>query len=404
MQGQVLIINILAGTFSALSAICCIINIILIRSLRKWNFFLAILFYTALCETIYSSTFYFNFCVDWGRDFNAVIAFFQIFSGIAVTLWTNVLSCVILYILKYRQAAHIAEHFMKLSLMVYIPAIGDALAQLLSWYEEDWYAAYVSAKVYYWIRVVSILFNFFVFAYIYRKMVRMRGTLVRPTPGEKSMFVVANRMMYYPIIQFLSRVFNAIYEEKYKFGQYTDVVPTGQFLMRCLVCVTQPSAGIGFLVVFLLFQPRARETLVSLLLCRYVEPIGEEDASSLDIEDGGLEVGVGGGHVSANNSHDRSQNTAAGYSTSGSRLSSSTLRALGGLAGRAASTSDRSSLNTIRMSDSSVTDRPPTLENGLSTVRETDILNDIKFSLMDDSVLFQYIARRETDQDSNDNF
>jgi len=375
MHEQVLVINILAASFSAISFICCIINIILIRSLSQWNFFLAILFYTALCEMLYSATFYFNECVDMGFDLNAFIAFIQIFSGLAVTLWTNILSCVILYILKYRQAAHITEHFMKLSLVVYIPAVGDALAQLISWCEEDWYAATASATVYYWVRVLSILFNFVVFAYIYRKMQRMRGTLQRPSAGEKSMFVVANRMMYYPIIQFMSRVFNAIYERSYSFGQFTQPVPTTQFLLRCLVCVTQPSAGLGFLVVFLVFQPRAREVLGALLLCRYVEPSVEENAPLEQTDNGPSRVNT----------------------TSGSRLSASTLRGLGGLVGATGEAlSDRSSLNTIRMSDSSVLETL-TLESGLSTARETDIINDIKFSLMEDAVLFQYIARRGED-------
>jgi hypothetical protein len=83
--------------------------------------------------------------------------------------------------------------------------------------------------------------------------------------------------------------------------------------------------------------------------------------------------------------------------TSGnSRLSASTLRGLAGFANDD-NQSDRSSLNTIRMSDASEV-RP--VDSGMSTTRETDIIDDIKFSLMDDNVLFQYIASRALDEDS----
>jgi hypothetical protein len=268
---RLVIASAIAIFFSVTSLLCSIINVILIYVMKQWNGFLAVLWSMAFCQILYDATFYLSYDTHINSTATAVWGCCQAFGGLSVTFWTNVLSAVVFHVISQRTRFNILESFWKLSFVVYFPAAAISFIEIGCTLKGLQQCKYIMTEIYYWARLASIAFNFLVFGYIYafvRSIRDRRGN--QRSEAEHSMVILSRRMMYYPLIQFFSRIVNAVYEQLYGFGAYSgdpagSLVARQQFIMQCAACMTQPSAGIGFLVVFLIYQPYAREHMWALL-------------------------------------------------------------------------------------------------------------------------------------------
>ena len=75
-------------------------------------------------------------------------------------------------------------------------------------------------------------------------------------PVEVAINVLSMRMIYYPLMQAVTVLPASIYESLYGIHQ-ADPNNNTQFAVDCIFAITAPSAGIGYLVIFLVMQPNA---------------------------------------------------------------------------------------------------------------------------------------------------
>ncbi len=75
-----------------------------------------------------------------------------------------------------------------------------------------------SYYLYYYIRVTSIFVNFVLLAYIYYRLRLITNTKGVQTVPDKAIRSLVNRLKYYPIVQVISRLGYAWYEQSYGFN------------------------------------------------------------------------------------------------------------------------------------------------------------------------------------------
>ena len=260
IHGQELIILVLTLTVSILSVACSAVNIILINSLDRFNYFLKVLWYMCICQMFYDATFYLHRCIYVDVYVFAISQLLNTFGGLSVSFWTNVLAWVLMNIIFRKQARELTERFWLHFIVVCGTSLAVGIAGVISIFMNNRFAYYIVEMVYYIIRLLSIAFNIIGFYCIYYRIeLMMKGG---KSKIDVSIVVLSRRLMFYPLVQFLTRIVTAIYEAEYGFGSYTNHVSTNQFIMRCFICLLQPAAGIGFLIVFLIFQPKALEHLI----------------------------------------------------------------------------------------------------------------------------------------------
>ena len=210
----------------------------------------------------YDATFYLHRCIYVDVYVFAISQLLNTFGGLSVSFWTNVLAWVLMNIIFRKQARELTERFWLHFIVVCGTSLAVGIAGVISIFMNNRFAYYIVEMVYYIIRLLSIAFNIIGFYCIYYRIeLMMKGG---KSKIDVSIVVLSRRLMFYPLVQFLTRIVTAIYEAEYGFGSYTSNAPTDQFIMRCFICVLQPSAGIGFLIVFLIFQPKALDHLILL--------------------------------------------------------------------------------------------------------------------------------------------
>jgi len=85
------------------------------------------------------------------------------------------------------------------------------------------------------------------------------------TPQELAIDILARRMFYYPLVQALGRLGACIYEGIYGFDKYSGHTSDTQFGLACFYYLTAPSIGAGYLIIFLIMQPKAYQHFKTLI-------------------------------------------------------------------------------------------------------------------------------------------
>ncbi len=98
--------------------------------------------------------------------------------------------------------------------------------------------------------------------------VKVGGNGTVAANNHNPIFVLAMRLQYYCIVQTVSRIGASWYQFTYGF----DYDPSTASTLQSIAFITQsaltPSAGFGYLIVFLLIQPQAWVTLKDMLPCK----------------------------------------------------------------------------------------------------------------------------------------
>ena len=123
--------------------------------------------------------------------------------------------------------------------------------------------------MYYWLRIASIIFNFVAYVIVaYRSNSMMsKWAHSTPTDSEVALKIFTDRMLYFPAVQTFSRLGAAVYEGMYGFSSFPADSSTKQFVVAVFDAVLTPSAGLGYLIVFVMFQTDAYRKLVSCCPC-----------------------------------------------------------------------------------------------------------------------------------------
>ena len=256
--------EIFSGTLALfcafVSLISTVITLVLIFDMKRWNAYMLLIFNLTFCQFFYDLAFFFLITYQ-ANSSQLALTFLTTFGGVAVTLWTNIISFILCYIVLYLTSFNVYGYFKIFFISIMIPSLTLASLNVI-YYDSNETKLYFT-DFYYWLRIGSIVFNIAVHGIITYKLNRMgfekkNGDNTVPIQRDP-VRVLASRLKYYPIVQIITRIGAAWYEAVYgydteSFDNHMDVTQKISFF---LYAVFVPSAGFGYFVIFLLVQPKA---------------------------------------------------------------------------------------------------------------------------------------------------
>lgn len=131
-------------------------------------------------------------------------------------------------------------------------------------------AMYACLLTYYTLRLVSILFNVIVYTLIWHKLKELG---ISGNPDEQGnihpLHVLSTRLIYYPVIQVVSRLGATWYEAAYVIDSHPYNSSSSSLQTISLFCfaILTPIAGILYLAAFLYLQPKAYAYMMDNMCC-----------------------------------------------------------------------------------------------------------------------------------------
>jgi hypothetical protein len=121
---------------------------------------------------------------------------------------------------------------------------------------------------YFVLRTASIAINLIAILIIFYKIYCLRKKDPLFQPNSDPAYVLSKRLVYYCVIQTITRIGSSWYQLQYGFGSAADYDATHASLLKSIVYLSEfilnPSAGIGYLIIFLKIQPDAWKELKKL--------------------------------------------------------------------------------------------------------------------------------------------
>lgn len=312
----------LAVSFAFLSLLASLLTLLLIHRLDKWNGYIQLVVSLTACQILYDISFFFLPLVSTWGDF--VYLFLNTLGGLTSSLWSNVIIIVTARIVIRLRTVDTLKKYPQYLALVTIPSVAIA-ASVIAFYDHAKYDYVIIC--YFIVRSVSIVVNLAAIAIIFFKISLMHGpspTSQKPpeeettrhkshervqlshdsgsahslstshnhareaylatrqnsssssnysspaaAPKSNPVFLLSKRLVYYCIVQTITRIGSTWYQIAYGFGSEYEAsdASTLQTIIYLSEFVLSPSAGIGYLVVFLLIQPEAWLELRSMLGC-----------------------------------------------------------------------------------------------------------------------------------------
>ena len=134
----------------------------------------------------------------------------QLMGGIMAAIFSNFLTFVVFHVIKYKKSVDIYAYypwFVKVSLSFFMmTALLFIIGSVVS--GQEFLARLVHQYIYYYFRYVSIAFNFLTcglsYFYVYQMNSGSTSTL-----QDRAIFQLVHRMLFYPILQAISRIGSA---------------------------------------------------------------------------------------------------------------------------------------------------------------------------------------------------
>ena len=262
---------------------------------NKWTGFLYLVGTLSVAQMTYDVGFYFR--ANGTEDPLCELAwyFLQCGGGMATTLMTNVIAWIVMTIALTLRSYDIKKNYFSIMCWVIgvslIMTVVLCLSAMLEPHDEYQTLYSTTVFVYASFRVLSILFNFVAYLVLTLRLRRM-GLSLNSNKNQPLHPVAAlsSRMIYYPIVQVLTRCAAAWMEFGYPpSGPGNDDVPsdtvksTSYQVANFLYAVSGPSAGVGFFLIFLFMQPAAFSHLKAKICCQFGEPNTPAQSLKADI-------------------------------------------------------------------------------------------------------------------------
>jgi hypothetical protein len=277
-------------SIAAISLCCSILTIWVIVLLNKWNGYVYMIANLSIAQALYDISIMIYPCDQADCILSRNILRFS--TGIAATLWTNIILFVVAYIVFYLKTIDVREYSFRLLFAVTLFSI--AVAMIEQW-QKEW-------RVYFWLRVFSILFNIILYLLVKRwlhlmtkdttreiswsswlyRLLTCQGKAKHKKSPQDPVRILAYRLKYYPIVQLITRLGVAWYEyisntDGFDYD-YDPNKAIGYQIAYFVYIVTQPSAGIGFFIIFMLVSPGAYRTMREYFLSMIC--MGEQDTAA----------------------------------------------------------------------------------------------------------------------------
>mmetsp|Transcript_2651 Transcript_2651/g.3979 ORF Transcript_2651/g.3979 Transcript_2651/m.3979 type:complete len:371 (-) Transcript_2651:295-1407(-) len=247
--------------FATLSLFASVITLILIKRLKKWNGYLQLVVSLTICQIAYDIGFY---PLPWfyTRVGELLFILLNTSGGLASSLWSNAIILVTCHIVMHLRSVDIIKMYPLYFTLVMVPSLSVAIVSAVFPDSSYTQMAYLA------IRSLSILVNIVAILIIFCKISRMQKEGdVREDPNCNPVFVLSKRLVYYCMVQTVTRIGSSWYQLQYGFGGTYDAdsASTLETAVYFSEFILNPSAGIGYLIVFLYIQPDAVGELRSLL-------------------------------------------------------------------------------------------------------------------------------------------
>ena len=207
---------------------------------------------------------------------------FLFVGGIAVSIWTNVIACIVFYMVTYLTPVNITNLYPYFFMLAFVMPCLVAYSEFPE--NFNWHCrANMNEKTYwtgnfyaYW-RVVSVFISIIAYALTSYKIAQMKQNKNEATDLISSL---SKRMKYYVLVQILIRLIPT----------YVEIIaPNSSFILFVLAAISAPLSGLGYFIVFLTMHPRAGALFLTYFRClelrtnrliRVRDTNGERDTNS----------------------------------------------------------------------------------------------------------------------------
>lgn len=263
-------------TSAACSLCCSLATLGIIARIKKKTGYLAVVASLTVSQAIYDSSFFMYQLSSFpgGSEGQRFVSFF---GGLASTLWTNVLSLLLVVIIFKNTHVNVKQRYWRMGLAVFVPAASLAAAavatsslQELCPYNAVFWTAFS-------VRLVSIAFNVVCYLLLVYRLgpsssssssSSNSGGGRRKSSAGFAVRVLASRLKYYALVQIVTRSTEASYELLFSLhgvSQPDDSWSRGRWAAYIAEAILCPAAGVGFLYIFLRMQPAAWESAREIL-------------------------------------------------------------------------------------------------------------------------------------------
>lgn len=261
-EQQEYINNWLMVIFSSISILCSLTAIWLILFLNKKNGYVLLIFSLCLSEIIYNSGFILSF---YNHNLLCHVRYSLFFiGGLAVSMWINIISGVVLYMLYALRTLDIYSYYPYFTVYAWVLPI---LAAIFNFHNEfNWHChdemnevSYAIGAAYSYARIVLVLVNMIIYGCIHRKVRNItKDNYDAISITNRAVVNVATRMKYYAFIHILFRILPT----------FTEIIePNSYYIIVFLSSILTSSTGIGYFIVFVYMHPGAFVLFTSYFRC-----------------------------------------------------------------------------------------------------------------------------------------
>jgi hypothetical protein len=222
------VVNMLSFSFGLLGFCCSATTLLLIYNIKKWNGYLVILTSMTICQVLYDMNYVLRIVEQPVSCY--VVMFLDILGGLGVSFWTNILAFAITYTVISCSSINIFKYYPWFSVFgtlvpflaaVYTVGYPPVLSVTSNGQNSCHYgsssAASAAYLIYYWGRLLSVIFTFLCCGITIWKIRRMRLGAQwvhksmksnRPLPinaESSAILTTVVRMNYYAIAQAICR-------------------------------------------------------------------------------------------------------------------------------------------------------------------------------------------------------
>lgn len=262
---------------STISIICSLLTVFILHTLQTWNGYVLLVYAVAVSQFFYDASFYFLIPRN-NNDMFCIYRAWNSTSGIAVILWINVMSSLVLYTTCYLVSFRVKDYFLIMTTAIGALSLAIGVPDFITCLVFP--SSNVTNWIYFGIRLGSILYNILTYLFIsglihlpysvsFCNWTLSDFGLRRKT--NDLLIVLISRLKYYPIVQVITRIVALMWDAKFRFSEYpwSHDGNVNVLILQLFYDITNPFAGIGYFLVFLWVQPSAYQCFA--LLCRHAQ-------------------------------------------------------------------------------------------------------------------------------------
>jgi hypothetical protein len=246
--------SIFAGVASALV-------MFLIAKKGDRNTHVTLIFWMTTFQFFYDATFVPSAAHGGDRDTYLFGQFCQNTFGLLSSFITNVIAGILYYVIVMRKAFDLHAYWVQVSLLTYLPVLLIQVATIWAFVTDPEKNLRTVNIIYYWLRVISIVLNFLLCSMAYYKHVGTMADSSFRTYTDGLLRTLIKRTLWYPIVQVITRLPACYYEYRYGWKPYVGDGGADKFAEAVLWVLFTPAAGLGYLAIYLISAPGAKQNM-----------------------------------------------------------------------------------------------------------------------------------------------